>query len=69
MNEVTPNGMIFVKENVRKSLLAKMLSEFLDTRVMVKSAMKTMKDDIVSSSVFASNSILSLIPTNRHFRK
>ena len=37
---VTPNGMIFVKPAVRKSLLAKMLGEILDTRVMVKHAMK-----------------------------
>ena len=32
--------MIFVKPAVRKSLLAKMLGEILDTRVMVKQAMK-----------------------------
>lgn len=32
--------MIFVKPAVRKSLLAKMLGEILDTRVMVKNAMK-----------------------------
>lgn len=32
--------MVFVKANFRKSLLAKMLSEILDTRVMVKSRMK-----------------------------
>ncbi|WVO13980.1 hypothetical protein L204_101605 [Cryptococcus depauperatus] len=42
---VTPNGMIFVKPAVRKSLLAKMLTEILDTRVMIKSAMKEAKDD------------------------
>ncbi|TXT07141.1 hypothetical protein VHUM_03311 [Vanrija humicola] len=41
---VTPNGMIFVKPAVRKSLLAKMLGEVLDTRVMVKNAMKGTKD-------------------------
>ncbi|KAL7424032.1 DNA polymerase zeta [Cryptotrichosporon argae] len=40
---VTPNGMIFVKPAVRKSLLAKMLGEILDTRVMVKHAMKLAK--------------------------
>ena len=46
---VTPNGMIFVKPAVRKSLLAKMLGEILDTRVMVKHAMKGAKGDKVSS--------------------
>ncbi|ANB12188.1 Rev3p [Sugiyamaella lignohabitans] len=37
---IAPNGLIFVKEIRRKSLLAKMLSEILDTRVMVKAGMK-----------------------------
>ncbi|KAK8869691.1 hypothetical protein IAR55_000259 [Kwoniella newhampshirensis] len=42
---VTPNGMVFVKPAVRKSLLAKMLGEILDTRVMVKHAMKSARGD------------------------
>ncbi|KLT41724.1 hypothetical protein CC85DRAFT_328733 [Cutaneotrichosporon oleaginosum] len=42
---VTPNGMVFVKPAVRKSLLAKMLGEILDTRVMVKHAMKGARGD------------------------
>ncbi|SGY31587.1 BQ5605_C002g01244 [Microbotryum silenes-dioicae] len=42
---ISPNGMMFVKREVRRSLLAKMLSELLDTRVMVKSSMKRMQDD------------------------
>lgn len=37
---IAPNGMIYVKPSVRKSLLAKMLTELLDTRVMVKQGMK-----------------------------
>ena len=36
---------MFVKPHVRQSLLAKMLSEILDTRVMVKDRMKRDKDD------------------------
>jgi hypothetical protein len=39
--------MIFVKPAVRKSLLAKMLGEILDTRVMVKQAMKGARGDKV----------------------
>jgi DNA polymerase zeta len=39
--------MIFVKPCVRKSLLAKMLGEILDTRVMVKQAMKGSRSDKV----------------------
>ncbi|KZT52402.1 hypothetical protein CALCODRAFT_520743 [Calocera cornea HHB12733] len=42
---ISPNGMMFVKEHVRRSLLSKMLSELLDTRAMVKQGMKTAKGD------------------------
>ncbi|CEQ38813.1 SPOSA6832_00268 [Sporobolomyces salmonicolor] len=45
---VSPNGMMFVKPEVRKSLLAKMLTELLDTRVMVKSSMKSVTNDKVT---------------------
>ena len=39
--------MVFVKPAVRKSLLAKMLGEILDTRVMIKHAMKGARGDKV----------------------
>lgn len=42
---IAPNGMMYVKPEIRKSLLAKMLAEILETRVMVKSGMKQDKDD------------------------
>ncbi|CEJ91394.1 Putative DNA polymerase [[Torrubiella] hemipterigena] len=42
---IAPNGMMYAKTEVRKSLLAKMLTEILETRVMVKSGMKQDKDD------------------------
>lgn len=42
---IAPNGIMYVKPEIRKSLLAKMLSEILETRVMVKSGMKVDKDD------------------------
>lgn len=42
---IAPNGLMFVKPEMRKSLLAKMLGEILETRVMVKSGMKVDKDD------------------------
>lgn len=38
---------MFVKPTLRKSLLAKMLGELLDTRVMIKQAMKGYKSDKV----------------------
>lgn len=40
-----PNGMMYAKQEVRQSLLAKMLTEILETRVMVKTGMKADKDD------------------------
>lgn len=42
---IAPNGMVYVKSGVRQSLLARMLSEILETRVMVKAGMKMDKDD------------------------
>jgi hypothetical protein len=46
---VSPNGIMFVKPTLRKSLLAKMVGELLDTRVMIKQAMKGWKSDKVGS--------------------
>jgi DNA polymerase elongation subunit (family B) len=45
---VAPNGMIYAKPHVRRGLLGRMLKELLDTRVMVKHAMKGVKTDKVS---------------------
>jgi DNA polymerase zeta len=42
---IAPNGMMYVKGDIRQSLLAKMLKEILETRVMVKSGMKQDKED------------------------
>ncbi|KAE8374406.1 hypothetical protein BDV26DRAFT_43415 [Aspergillus bertholletiae] len=42
---IAPNGMMYVKPEVRTSLLARMLAEILETRVMVKTGMKMDKDD------------------------
>ncbi|KAJ5210782.1 C4-type zinc-finger of DNA polymerase delta [Penicillium cf. griseofulvum] len=44
---IAPNGMMYVKQEARQSLLAKMLIEILETRVMVKTGMKADKDDRV----------------------
>ncbi|KAK3364393.1 hypothetical protein B0T25DRAFT_620419 [Lasiosphaeria hispida] len=42
---IAPNGVMYTKSEIRKSLLAKMLTEILETRVMVKSGMKQDKDN------------------------
>ncbi|KAF3314982.1 DNA polymerase zeta [Orbilia oligospora] len=48
---IAPNGMMYVKPEVRKSLLAKMLGEILETRVMVKEGMKNDKQDKMLQSL------------------
>ncbi|KAJ2998539.1 DNA polymerase zeta [Globomyces sp. JEL0801] len=42
---ITPNGVVFVKSHVRQGVLSRMVSEILDTRVMVKQSMKLYKDN------------------------
>ncbi|KAF9292312.1 DNA polymerase zeta [Mortierella alpina] len=42
---IAPNGVMFVNQDIRRSLLARMLAELLDTRVMVKKAMKEYPDN------------------------
>ena len=44
---VAPNGMMYVKPHVRKSLLSKMLAELLDTRIMIKLSMQENREDKV----------------------
>ena len=52
---VSPNEVIFVKKEVRQGVLPRMLQEILDTRVMIKTAMKTVKG----------NKVLKRIQTNK----
>jgi DNA polymerase elongation subunit (family B) len=49
---VAPNGIMYTKAHVRQGLLGRMLREILQTRVMVKQAMKGVKDDKVDPNVF-----------------
>ncbi|KAJ1926917.1 DNA polymerase zeta [Tieghemiomyces parasiticus] len=41
--QIAPNGAMYVKSDVRRSLLARLLSEILDTRVMIKRRMADLK--------------------------
>ena len=43
---MAPNGIIYVKPEVRKGLLGRMLTELLDTRIMVKHAMKGLNNKV-----------------------
>ncbi|KAL0491986.1 DNA polymerase zeta catalytic subunit [Acrasis kona] len=46
---ITPNGVMFVKEHVRCGVLPRMLREILETRVMVKQAIKKLpKSDVAT---------------------
>ncbi|KAK6459617.1 uncharacterized protein RJT20DRAFT_89613 [Scheffersomyces xylosifermentans] len=42
---LSPNGYVFVKSSIRKSILAKMLEEILNIRIKVKEVMKLFRDD------------------------
>ncbi|ESO87294.1 hypothetical protein LOTGIDRAFT_107156 [Lottia gigantea] len=42
---ISPNGCCFVNQDVRKGIISKMVEEILNTRIMVKKAMKSYKDD------------------------
>ncbi|KAF9241374.1 hypothetical protein BU15DRAFT_87282 [Melanogaster broomeanus] len=48
---IAPNGLMYVKPIVRQGLLGRMLTELLDTRVMVKHAMKSAKGDRALSRI------------------
>jgi DNA polymerase zeta len=62
---VAPNGIMYVKPEVRRGLLGRMLTELLDTRVMVKQAMKRAHDNKVriAKLSYSSTSNLSLSQT------
>lgn len=52
---------MYVKSEVRKGLIGRMLNEILDTRVMVKQAMKGCRDDKVLHLFFLFESIIGEI--------
>lgn len=58
---ISPNGYAYVKENVRKSLLAKMLEELIETRNMVKRGMKDCDSDYVNKVLNSRQLALKLI--------
>lgn len=69
--EVAPNGMIYVKPNVRRGLLGRMLTELLDTRIMVKQAMKKVKDNKVRTfyKIIFDSPWLPMIGTHPHSQR
>lgn len=65
---VAPNGIMYAKKSVRKSLLATMLEELLETRVMVKQAMKTAKSDKVCPVIPTFHTAFDRILSRRIFQ-
>ncbi|KAH0553475.1 hypothetical protein GP486_006454 [Trichoglossum hirsutum] len=54
---VCPYGHMYLKPEVRKSLLGKMLTEILETRVMIKNGMETDKEDKILQSLLNSRQL------------
>ncbi|ODV98163.1 hypothetical protein PACTADRAFT_47966 [Pachysolen tannophilus NRRL Y-2460] len=54
---ISPNGLIYVNETVRKSSLAKMLTEILETRILVKDTMKIADDDYELKKLYNSRQL------------
>uniref|UniRef100_A0A1X7U2J4 DNA polymerase n=1 Tax=Amphimedon queenslandica TaxID=400682 RepID=A0A1X7U2J4_AMPQE len=44
---ISPNGVVFVKSDVRRGVMPQMLEEILNTRIMIKQSMKLYKDNKV----------------------
>ncbi|XP_064595699.1 uncharacterized protein LOC135462216 [Liolophura sinensis] len=42
---ISPNGVVFAKEHIRKGIISSMVEEILNTRIMVKKEMKNYKTD------------------------
>lgn len=54
---IAPNGIMFVKPEVRKSSLAKMLTEIIETRLLVKKTMVDFKDDYDLNKLYNSRQL------------
>lgn len=59
---ITTNEVMFLKRSLHKGIVPQMLSEILETRVMVKQSMKRAKDNPVLSLMQA----VSLLTADRH---
>ncbi|SCV02514.1 LAME_0H02234g1_1 [Lachancea meyersii CBS 8951] len=57
---ISPNGVLYVKEHVRKSMLAKMLADILHTRFLVKKTMSDLKSRNETISKLLNNKQIAL---------
>ncbi|GAB1609202.1 hypothetical protein Ahia01_001205700, partial [Argonauta hians] len=58
---ISPNGVVFVKQHVRKGIISRMVEEILNTRLMVKKSMKNCKDKTLHKLLHARQLGLKLI--------
>jgi len=61
-SSVAPNGIMYVKPDVRRGLIGRMLTELLDTRVMVKQAMKRAHGNKASKAEYPFFQCLNFCP-------
>lgn len=61
---ISPNGMMFVKSQIRQSTLAKMLMELLDTRILVKTTMSKVEDDFELNKLYNSRQLALKLTAN-----
>ena len=54
---ISPNGFVFVKSHIRKSVLAKMLEEILSIRIKIKQVMKLFKEDAELTKLYNSRQL------------
>lgn len=59
---------MYAKPHVREGLLGRMLVELLDTRVMVKQAMKAVKSDKAHLNSFQSSAVFTKLPIGPNSR-
>lgn len=57
---ISPNGVIYLKDSVRKSMLSKMLADILHTRLMVKTTMNDLKSKNETISKLLNNKQVAL---------
>ncbi|CUS20378.1 LAQU0S01e05270g1_1 [Lachancea quebecensis] len=57
---ISPNGVMYLKESVRKSMLAKMLTDILHTRLMIKATMNDLKSKNETISKLLNNKQIAL---------
>jgi DNA polymerase zeta len=59
--KISPNSVMFVNKEIREGILPRMLTEILETRVMVKKTMKNVNDEVLHKVLDARQHALKMI--------